>query len=109
MLRLFASEQPIQILELGDTMHPDSGYVDKALVQGVETVGQLLAHDYDFEGLVYFSAVLPEVSIRYQYHDEQYELVGPDKAIYRLVRRLEELNAQPDSLAPLRVLGRYAD
>lgn len=107
LLRLFAAAEPIQVVELGDTWHPGSGYVDQAIVAGVTTVGQLRAHEYDFGGLVCFHALLPEMEVRYR--DEQYELRGPDKPGWRLLRRLEELNAQPDFQPKLRVLARHED
>jgi hypothetical protein len=108
LLQLFATETPLQIRELGDTLHPSSGYVDEALVAGVTTVGQLRAHPYDFGGLVHFRAEVAAVSVRYSI-DGHYELSGPDKALWRLLSHLEELNAQLGFQPKLQVLARQPD
>ncbi|RTQ47562.1 hypothetical protein EJV47_19295 [Hymenobacter gummosus] len=105
LLRLFPPAEPIHIRELGDTWHPSSGYVDAAIVTGVDTIGQLLAHEYDFGGLVYFDAAVAGLTLRY--HAEQYELRGPDKTMWRLLRQLDEQNACPDFQPKLQVLSRH--
>ncbi|MDJ0365998.1 hypothetical protein QMK33_12615 [Hymenobacter sp. H14-R3] len=90
-LRLFEAETPLQVIELGDTAHPGSGYVDEALVGNVTRVGHLLAHPYDFAGLVYLEAVLPQLLLTYQH--QRYVLSGDTKPLARLTQRVRELNA----------------
>ena len=43
---------------LGDTCHPNSGYVNENLIRDIKTVSALLAFDYDFPCLVEFSATI---------------------------------------------------
>lgn len=91
-LHLFDAAAPLRVAALGDTMHPSSGYVDEAIVAGVETVGQLLQHEYDFTGLVYLEAVIEQVAV--VYHESRYELSGDEKRLTRIENRLRELPYQ---------------
>lgn len=93
-LRLFGAETPLQVVALGDTLHPSSGYVEEAILGEVTAVGQLFAHPYDFAGLVFFEALVPQVRITYQ--QQHYQLAGPTKPLARLVQRMRELNAEEE-------------
>jgi hypothetical protein len=93
LMRLFEAETPLHVVALGDTLHPSSGYVEEAIVSAVATVGQLLDHPYNFDGLVFFEAVIlvPQVLITYQ--AQRYQLTSDTKFLTCLVQRTRELNA----------------
>ncbi|GAB3634420.1 hypothetical protein GCM10027422_00100 [Hymenobacter arcticus] len=101
---LFEAETPLQVVALGDTMHPASGYVNEAIVGEVTEVGHLLAYPYDFAGLVFFEAVVPQARITYQ--GQQYRLTGTAKFLARLVQRASALNAAAEGM-PFTVLTTY--
>lgn len=42
LLTFFPRDTSMQVVEPGDSLHPRSGYIDQALVLGVENVGHLL-------------------------------------------------------------------
>jgi hypothetical protein len=66
LLRLFEPKQLIQNFELGDTAHPSSGYVNESILQGKNTVEQLLNFDYEFNGLVHFVGIIDDYKIVYE-------------------------------------------
>ena len=55
-LSLFDKEAVLDNLELGDTWHPSSGYVDESILNGKNKIKDILDFDYDFKGLVAFEA-----------------------------------------------------
>ncbi|RZK98844.1 MAG: hypothetical protein EOO62_25740 [Hymenobacter sp.] len=91
-MRLFEADTPLQIVALGDTAHPSGGYVNEALVSHVGQVSHLLAHPYDFAGLVHLEAVVAQLALTYQH--ERYTLSGAAKSLARLTQRIRELNTE---------------
>lgn len=90
---LFDADEAITILALGDVMHPASGYVDAAVVADIKLLGELLVHPYDFEGLVYFKAIIQNALITYTL--EQYEIEGDVKTLAKIENRIRENNCLP--------------
>lgn len=97
-LQLFRPEDKIHVSDLGDTWHPSSGFVDEKILGDAETVQELLDFDYDFKGLVLFIATIDHLKIDYE--REVFEITGDKKQLYRLIKKIEELNAlqETDSL-----------
>lgn len=62
-LRIFDKNERLEIIEIGDTRHPLSGFVDQTYFRHIKTVDDLLKADYDFEGLVIFIAKIKGVLI----------------------------------------------
>jgi hypothetical protein len=94
LLRLFDAGATVTIRALGDVMHPASGYVDAAIVNGIDRVSQLLRHPYNFEGLIYFEAVIQNAVITYK--AEQYEIEGDVKTLAKIKNSIREINALYD-------------
>ena len=80
--KLFKEDEALEIIELGDTWHPSSGFVDETFFQPIKTVGDLLKIDYDFKGLVHFMANIRGLSI--DYNDGYYKITGTKKEIEKL-------------------------
>ena len=72
----------LDIIELGDTWHPASRFVDEDYFKHVQTVDDLLKIDYDFKGLVIFIATIRGLSI--DYHGDCYKISGDKKEIEKL-------------------------
>ncbi len=92
-LRLFAPDTSIESLELGDTAHPSSGFVNEAILGEIKTVKQLVDFDYEFEGLVHFQAVIGNLKV--QYNSQLYTLIGERKPVDKLISKAKALNANP--------------
>jgi hypothetical protein len=80
--RIFDKDEKLKIIELGDTWHPSSGFVDQTYFKHIKTVDDLLKTDYDFKGLVIFMARIRELSI--DYHGDYYKISGDKKEIEKL-------------------------
>jgi hypothetical protein len=80
--RIFDREEELEIIELGDTWHPASGFVDSTYFKHIKTVEDLLSVDYDFNGLVIFIASIRGLSIHY--HGDSYKIIGDKKEIEKL-------------------------
>ena len=89
-MRLFGPEMPLRVLALTDTLHPGSGCVDETILGEITQVRHLLAHPYDFAGLVLLEAEVPPVRLTYQ--GQQYQLAGSSRALARLTQRIRALN-----------------
>ena len=100
LLSLFPAEARLENLELGDTWHPDSGFVNESILGDERTVNGLINHAYDFKGLVQFEAKVGTVSIRLiekSDKEEEYRIEGPEKELRALHNRIIEANAyHPD-------------
>jgi hypothetical protein len=81
-LRIFDKNERLEIIEIGDTRHPLSGFVDQTYFRHIKTVDDLLKADYDFEGLVIFIAKIKGVLI--DYHGDYYKIIGDKKEIEKL-------------------------
>ena len=91
VLRLFPTAEPLQITELGDTLHPASGFVDESYFSNIHTVDDLLKIDYDFNGLVVFSATVQNIDIAYEASSEEFILTGDAAALQRMQNQLHVL------------------
>ena len=80
--KLFDKHEELKIIELGDTWHPASGFVDETYFPHVKTVEDLLNTGYDFKGLVIFIATIKGFSINY--NGEYYKISGEKKEIAKL-------------------------
>lgn len=89
-LSLFNLESKIDIVELGDTSHPSSGFVDKIIIENLDTIYQIINFNYDFEGLVYFEGFIEELSIRYT--QDKYEVEGDSRSIEKLISKMKMYN-----------------
>ncbi|MEO6097747.1 MAG: hypothetical protein ABIW76_19680 [Fibrobacteria bacterium] len=94
-LGLFNPNEKIQVIELGDTWHPSSGFVDETILSPVENVGKILECEYDFRGLVIFKASIGLIDILYQ--DGIFELSGEKKGIDKVVNKIKMNNANTES------------
>ncbi len=65
ILSLFNPSKEITKLQLGDTWHPSSGFVDESILNGKKTIQEILEFHYDFKGLVLFEAVIDDVIVKY--------------------------------------------
>ncbi|WP_028979854.1 hypothetical protein [Sporocytophaga myxococcoides] len=81
-LSFFSIQDEVKIIELGDTWHPASGFVDGSYFKDFKTVDDFLCVDYDFQGLVIFIGQIGSYSIKYD--GEYYHLSGSDKEMAKL-------------------------
>ncbi len=63
-LLLFKQEEILDNLSLGDTWHPSSGFVDEEILEGRRKIGEIIEFDYDFGGLVDFTANIENIELR---------------------------------------------
>ena len=80
--KFFGKEEELEIIALGDIWHPASGFVDETHFSNINLVCDLLNTDYDFEGLVHFSAKIKGLLI--EYNRDYYKITGDKKAIEKL-------------------------
>ena len=88
LLSVCEEKEILFISELGDTGHPDKGFVDESHFPHLRTVGALLALDYDFEGLVVFRATIGRLSV--EYDGSRYKIAGDKKELKKLASRLSQ-------------------
>lgn len=89
--RIFGKDENLKIIEIGDTWHPASGFVDESYFKHIKTVDDLLKTDYEFRGLVIFIATIRGLSI--DYHGDYYKISGDKKEIEKLkFNSLNQLN-----------------
>ncbi len=95
LFHLFPLEDQLTNVELGDTCHPSSGFVNEKIIEHVETVKDLLEFEYDFNGLVEFKTNVNQIKVELLYYEKQLEfkLVGPDREIEKVKYKVIELNA----------------
>lgn len=79
---IFSKDDNLEIIELGDTWHPTSGFVEESYFKDIKTVDDLLKTDYDFKGLVIFIATIRGLLI--EYHGDYYKISGNKKEIEKL-------------------------
>ena len=97
-LALFDNDNYLENLSLGDTWHPSSGFVDESILDGKRKVGDILAFDYDFEGLIGFEAQIGDVDVKLLEPSdngelEPYEVRGAEKNLRNLYNKCIEKNA----------------
>lgn len=107
LLKLFEEEAILENFELDDTWHPLSGFVDETIFKPNPTVKTILRHDYDFRGLVHFSAKIGSVKIKMNNPAREektrdagktvapkyyFDLSGPLKTMIQLEHLLIEIN-----------------
>lgn len=63
LLSLFDANDELSELELGDTWHPSSGFVDEDILGGRRLVSDILSFDYDFRGLVQFDCIIRTMKV----------------------------------------------
>jgi hypothetical protein len=63
LLSCFNEQAILKNLQLGDTAHPSSGYIDENILEGKNNVADLLAFNYNFEGLVHFECEIEDYKI----------------------------------------------
>ena len=80
--KLFEKDEELDIIELGDTAHPSSGFVDQTYFKQIKTVGDLMEVDYDFNGLVILIAKVRGLII--EYHENRYKIIGEKKDIDKI-------------------------
>lgn len=99
LLNLFEDDALMEKLELGDTWHPFSGYIDAAMLfTKAPTVKEFLRHDYDWRGLVAFSCTIGSLKISITGKTAistkyTFGIDGPYKTLLKLERLLIEKNA----------------
>jgi hypothetical protein len=103
-LGLFEPQQMIQNLELGDTTHPASGFVDESILQGKNTVADVLNFAYDFGGLVHFSGTIDEYKIGFE--KDIFSIEAVDWKIRDLENKLNAFRLGNESLFQ-KVLGAF--
>ena len=95
-LELFHDQDPVERLELGDTLHPKAGWVDKAYFESthgkIDRVKDLKSIPYDFPGL-FFEAVINQVKVK-SGDDDSFEVESKDKARLQIILgRFRELKS----------------
>lgn len=95
-LALFDKEEAIKELQLGDTWHPSSGFIDENILENKNKIQDILEFTYDFKGLVCFEGVIGNLKVKYKALEEeyeQYEIIGNDEKIIEIENKLIELNS----------------
>jgi hypothetical protein len=102
-LSIFESNELLADLSLGDTWHPSSGFVDEKILGELPTVGNVLEFDYDFKGLVGFSASISTVKVKLLSdlttdEEQSFEVSAGDGLLRKLSNKIIEINAyKPNS------------
>ena len=97
ILTLYDDDMPVTDVILGDTCHPNSGYVNEELIRDIKTVSALLAFDYDFPCLVEFRATIGTTVVKLVGESNglsEYHIVGPKRAIRKIIDILLTKNEQ---------------
>lgn len=81
LLSHFAGHQELSIQELGDTLHPASGFVDESYFPGIQTIDDFLQIDYDFPGLVVFAAQVGGLRIEYKSNEDEFVVSGSEEEL----------------------------
>ena len=96
VLQLYDTNAPITEMVLGDTCHPESGYITESITIGIKNVFALLTFDYDFPCLVDFSATIGSTNVKLDSDSNEklkYIIEGPAIEIRRLLNRILEEKA----------------
>ena len=91
ILALYNNDTPVTDVILGDTCHPDSGYVNEELIRDIKTVSALRTFDYDFPCLVEFRATIGTTVMKLvggSNGRSTYNIVGPKRAIRNIIDTL---------------------
>jgi hypothetical protein len=79
VLYRFPADSELLLLELGDTWHPASGFVDETYFAGHQKIADWLAEDYDFKGLLLFHAQVDGFELRLE--GKEFLIVGEQHKI----------------------------
>ena len=107
LLALFDGDTPLSNVMLGDTCHPQSGYISEQFITGIHTVSALLAVEYDFPCLVEFSATIGATSVKRQdgaNGQDIYVITGTSKAISQIRNAIIARNAAGQQLYSYKVI-----
>lgn len=103
-LSLFEPNAYLTNIELGDTWHPTTGFVNEEILKGKSRISELIDFDYDFEGLVLFKAELMNMAIELiddqnsQSQLETYHVTANSDQLQQLANKIIEKNAyDPES------------
>jgi hypothetical protein len=97
-LALFDIDEKIIDLELGDTWHAKSGFVDETILEGNHKIIDIIEFDYDFNGLVFFKGKLNSFHLRLMevnnnMNTVKFEVNSSEKEIRILKNKIIEQNA----------------
>src|SRR3954466_4302834 len=90
LLELFEGHDNLFVKELGDTWHPDNGFVDESYFKNIQTIDDLRAIDYDFKGLVVFEAQIRDLKIQYKSDTNEFILTGNESEIKEISKRYRQ-------------------
>src|ERR687891_226927 len=88
-LSLFEPGLELEQLQLGDTGHPSSGYVDQKILETRARVADVLNFNYDFHSLVLFICRINHMDVELCSEKEEngyeyYSIVGQEKELRKL-------------------------
>lgn len=95
-LELFHKEEVIKEIQLGDTWHPSSGFIDENILEGKNKIQDILEFPYGFKGLVCFEGIIGNLKVKYKALEEeyeQYEIIGNNKEIREIENKIIKLNS----------------
>ncbi|MDZ7878731.1 MAG: hypothetical protein U5L45_13710 [Saprospiraceae bacterium] len=101
-LSLFSKKDVLINLELGDTYHPSSGYIDESILENKRIVADILAFPYDFRGLVIFYCTINDLKIELN-PEGSFEVVGVAWKIRQLTDKMMAFNAEKPDLYVFKV------
>ena len=107
ILALYHGDTPLSNVMLGDTCHPQSGYISEQFITDINTVSALLAVEYDFPCLVEFSGTIGETSVKLQdgaNGQDIYVITGTSKDISTIRDTIIEKNAGGQKLYSYEVI-----
>ncbi len=89
LLSRFEGHQKLSIQELGDTLHPASGFVDESYFQNIKTIDDFLHIDYDFQGLVVFVVRVDGLRIEYKSSEDEFVVSGSEGELGMIQRGMK--------------------
>ena len=109
-LSIFDETEFLVDLEMGDTWHPSSGYVDEKILGSKPTVADVLESSYDFRGLVGFSAEISAVKVMFLDNEStekehSYRIIGDDMHLRNLSNKIIEKNASEPNLYSMELVS----
>ena len=107
ILALYHGDTPLANVRLGDTCHPQSGYISEQFISDINTVSALLAVEYDFPCLVEFSGTIGATSVKWQEGAngrDMYVIAGTSRDISTIRDTIIEKNADGQKLYSYKVI-----